>query len=368
MLYIKNMTGQNMLEKSDTLKPPKIGEIVKGKIINKGNASVFLDLSPWGTGIIYGREFYESKDKLKDLKIGDIAFVKVIDLKNEDGYIEVSLNKAGEEIAYETLKEKKEKEETITVKIIGANKGGLLAKVFNIPAFLPVSQLSPKNYPKVKDGDAQEILKALQKFIGKEMEVKIFDFDPEQEKLILSEKATEPKEIKKIPETCKVGNIVEAEITAVVDFGAFVKFNISENTNSDQEKVTLEGLIHISELDWQLIEDPSEIVKVGEKVKAKIIDISDGKISLSLKALKKDPWENIEEKYKKGDIIEGKVTKLNPFGAFIQVEPKIQGLCHISEFGSAQKMEKSIKLNEKYNFKITLINQKEHRMTLKPAF
>ena len=351
---------QNILEKDDILKPLRVGEIVQGKIINKGNASVFLDLGAWGTGIIYGKEFYEAKDKLKDLKIGETIFVKIVDLENEGGYIELSLTKAGKELAYEELKQKKEKEESVTVKIIGANKGGLLARVSGIPAFLPVSQLSPAHYPKVEDRNAQEILKALQKFVGKKMEVKIFDFNQREEKLILSERVDQTKKVKEMLENCKVGEIVETEVTGIVDFGVFVKFslpNISE---------TLEGLIHISELDWQLIENPSEVVKIGQKVKVKIIDVSNGKISLSLKALKKDPWQDIEKKYKKGDIVEGTAVKFNPFGAFIKISSKIQGLCHISEFGSVKNMEETFKISKKYKFKITLIDSKEHRMTLKP--
>jgi len=349
---------ENILEKDNLLRPARVGEIIQGKIISTGKASVFLDLGSRGTGIIYGREFYEAKDKLKKLKIGETIFAKIIDLENEGGYIELSLTKAGKELAWEELSQRKEKDETIKVKILGANKGGLLAEVSGIPAFLPVSQLSSANYPKVEGGDSQMIFKELQKFVGKEMEVKIFDFDQREEKLILSEKAKETKKIKEALKNYKVGDIVEVETTGIVDFGVFVKFK----TDKTPEK--LEGLIHISELDWQLIENPSEIVKVGEIVKAKIIDISDGKVSLSLKALKKDPWIDIEKKYKKGDIIKGEVKKFNPFGAFIQVSPKIQGLCHISEFGSQKKMEETLRIGKKYNFQILLIEPKEHRMTL----
>jgi len=298
------------------------------------------------------------------LKIGDSIFVKVIDLENEDGYIELSLTQAGKELAWDQLRDKKEKNETVTVKILGANKGGLLAKVSDIQAFLPVSQLSQANYPKVEGGDSSKILKSLQKFIGKEMNVKVFDLDPKEEKLILSEKAKESEKLKGVLENYKVGDIVEVEITGIVDFGAFVKIPLKEKAG---EIESLEGLIHISELDWQLIEDPSQIIKMGEKTKAKIIDITDGKISLSLKALKKDPWENIEDNFKKGGIVEGKVTKFNPFGAFVQLTEKIQGLCHVSEFGSQKKMEESLEIGEKYKFKILLIDPKEHRLTLKLA-
>ena len=349
---------------SSAAKPLRVGEIVLSKVVDFGKAAVYLDLGSRGTGIVYGREFYEAKDKLRDLNIGDEIHTKVVGLENDEGYIELSLSKAGKEIAWETLKEKKEKDETIKVRILGANKGGLLAKVSDIQGFLPVSQLSAANYPKVEGGDSQKILKALQKFIGKELDVKIFDFEPKTEKLIFSEKAKENSKIKGLLEKFQIGDVVEVEVTGIVDFGAFVKIPLKEG---EEEIDGLEGLIHISELDWQLIEDPSEIVKVGQKLQAKIIDISNGKVSLSLKALKEDPWKNIEKEYSKGDLVSGEVTKFNPFGAFVQISPKIQGLCHVSEFGSQKKMEESLQIGKKYNFKILLVDSAEHRLTLKLA-
>jgi len=347
-------------KKDNLLKLPKIGDIIEGEVIGKGRATVFFDLGSFGSGVVFGKEFYDAKNDLKNLKKGDKVFTKVTDLENEDGYIELSLAKAGKEIAWEELAQKKEDDETLMVKITGANKGGLLAEVSGIQAFLPVSQLSSTNYPKVEGGDSQKILKSLQKFIGQEMEVRVFDFDKNEEKLILSEKAKQGKKIKEIMENYKVGDIIEGEITGVVDFGAFIKFPL------DKEE-SLEGLIHISELDWQLIEDPLEIIKIGEKVKAKIIDISNGKVSLSIKALKKDPWQDIEATHKKGDIIEGEVTKFNPFGAFVKVTPKIQGLCHVSEFESHDKMEQALQISKTYKFQILSVEPAEHRMSLKPV-
>jgi len=229
----------------------------------------------------------------------------------------------------------------------------LLAEVSGTSGFLPVSQLSSEHYPKVENGETTKILRELQKFIGQELEVQIFDLDPKSEKLILSEKSKETKKIREILKNYKIGEVVDGEITGIVDFGAFLKFG--EN---------LEGLIHISELDWAIIENPSEIVKAGEKVKAKIIEISGDKVFLSLKALKKDPWQEIDKKYKKGDVVKGKVSKFNPFGAFVHLAPKIQGLIHISEFGSQKKMEEKLKIGQKYNFQILEIRPAEHRMSL----
>lgn len=350
--------------KENLLKSLKTGEIVEGKIIGIDKAGFFLDLGIWGTGIIYGKELMEGKEILRDHKIGDKIYTKVIDLDNEEGFIELSVAQAGREIAWEELSEKRQKGELIKIKILKANKGGLITEAKGIPAFLPVSQLSPEHYPRVPGGETSEILKELQKFIGKELEVKILDLNQRDNQLILSEKAKESGKIKEILKNYKVGDVVEGEITGIVDFGVFIKFPVTSPRASEDN---LEGLIHISELDWKIIENPSEIVKVGQKVKAKIIDISDDKVSLSLKVLKKDPWQGIEEKYKKGDTASGKVTKLNPFGAFVEIAPKIQGLCHISEFGSQKKMQESLKVGSKYNFKILLIEPKEHRMTLQLA-
>lgn len=363
---------KDIFEKNNLLKPPKVGEIIEGQIIGKGRSSVFFNLGPLGTGIIYGKELQESKDSLKDLKIGDSIFVKIVDLENEEGYIELSLKQAGQELTWEALKEKKEKNETLKVKILGANKGGLLTEILGTPAFLPVSQLSPEHYPRVEGGDSLKILRGLQKFIGKELEVKILNLSQKEGKfissgarnkilpseakrvLILSEKAKEIEKIKEALKGYKVGDVVEGEISGLVDFGAFMFFGKG-----------LEGLIHISEFDWAIVQDPSKIVKVGQKIRAKIIEISDNKVFLSLKALKRDPWKNIEKKYKKGDKVSGKVTKFNPFGAFVQITPKIQGLVHISEFGTKSKMEEILEIDKKYDFQILSIDPKEHRMSLK---
>lgn len=351
------------LEQANLIKPPRIGDIVEGKVIGKKKASIFFDLGALGTGIIFGKEFYDSKRSLKGLKEDDLVLAKIIDLENDEGYIELSLAKASKEIAWETLKQKQLSDETFSVRILGANKGGLLAEVSGIPAFLPASQLSSANYPKVEDGDNQKILKALQKLVGKDLEVKVFDLDPKEGKLILSEKTKDNEKIKEMLKGLNAGDVVEGEITGVVNFGAFIKFNLP----ASEEEQALEGLIHISELDWQLIKDPAEIVKVGEKIKAKIIDVSNGKVSLSLKALKEDPWANIS--VKKGDAVKGKVTKFNPFGAFVQLNDApsgiIQGLCHISEFSSMQKMEEALKVGEEYEFVVLSIDIKDHKMSLK---
>ncbi|MFH1575677.1 MAG: S1 RNA-binding domain-containing protein [Candidatus Nealsonbacteria bacterium] len=341
---------------NDFLKLPRVGEIVEGSVIGVGRSTVYVDLGPIGTGIIYGREFQEAKVALKGAKMGDKLMLKIVELENDEGYIELSATQAGRELNWDKLALKKEKNESLTVKVLGANKGGLLVEAERISGFLPVSQLSPKNYPRVEGADRAKILDKLQGLVGQEMKVKILTIDNNKDILILSEKATETEKVKTLVKKYKIGDVVEGEITGIVDFGVFVKILPDD----------LEGLIHISEIDWQLIDDPAEIVKIGEKVQAQIIEIADGiRISLSLKALKTDPWIDIDKKYKKGDVFEGKVTKFNPFGAFVEIAPKIQGLVHISEFGTKTKMEQKLKIGKAYQFQIIQVEPQEHRMTLR---
>ena len=354
----------------DLIKIPKIGDIIEGQVIGIDRSSVFVDFKSISTGIIYGREYQEAKETLRNIKIGDKIWAKIIEIENENGYIELSISMAQKELGWGKIKEIKKNKETLKVKISGANKGGLLANVSGISAFLPVSQLSSEHYPRVEESDKTKILKELQKFVGKEMNVKILNIDSIEEKLILSEKAKELENFKEILKNVHIGDIVEGEITKTTNFGAFIKFPIIENVEIDnqikKEKKYLEGLIHISELDWQLVQKPSEIIKTGQKVKVKIIEIANNRISLSLKAMKKNPWEDIEKKYKKGDIINGKAIKLNTFGVLIQLEKtKIQALCHISEFNNNIKMEEEIKIGKKYDFKILSIDAKKNKMTLK---
>ncbi len=361
------MIEKNIKKIGDVIAPLSMGSIIEGKIVARDRSSVFIDLGVFGTGIIYGREFYEAKNTIKDLKIGDKISAKIIELENEEGYKELSLKDAKEELTWGKLKEKKEKGEILKVEISGANKGGLLCNLSGIAAFLPVSQLSPEHYPRITDADKQKIFTELQKFIGKTLEVKVLDLSVRENKLILSEKAKTLEETKEILKNYKIGEVIEGEIKGIAEFGAFIKFPLPDKASEKEpdNSKQIEGLIHISELDWQLIEDPSEIVKVGQTVKAKIIDIKNNQVFLSLKSLKKDPWKEIEKKYKKGDVVKGKVIKFTLFGTFIQITPKIRGLCHISEFGTKSKMEEVLKIDEKYNFEILSIDPAEYRIGLK---
>ena len=348
------------MEKNIT-NPLSLGVTVEGKVVARDRSALFIDLGILGTGIIFGREFYAVKDVVKNLEIGDKVVAKIVELENEQGYRELSLRDATKEISWQRLKDLKDSGQIVTVKITGVNKGGLLTTLDGLQAFLPVSQLAAEHYPRVADADKSKILKELQKFIGKSLEVKVLDLFAEENKLILSEKAKSEEKTKEVLKNYSKGDMVEGEITGIADFGAFIKFPFPAENENDQ----IEGLIHISELDWQLVENPAEVVKVGEVVKAQIININNNQVFLSLKSLKTNPWEEIEKQYKKGDTIKGKISKFSTFGAFVELAPKIRGLCHISEFESKEKMEEQLKIGETYDFEVLQIEPKDHRMSLK---
>ena len=334
---------------------PRVGDLVKGTVIGKESGAVYLDLGEWGTGIIYGVEYFRAQEVLKNIQKGDTLSAKVTELENDEGYRELSIKEAGEEASWNALKEKRDSGELIEAEITDANRGGLMTKIEDIIGFLPVSQLTPDHYPRVEGGDKEKILEELQSFVGKKLRVRVIDVLPKENKLIVSERAAEDEGTKEALTKYKVGEVVEGEITGIVEFGAFIKFD-----------ALLEGLIHISELDWQLIENPRDVVKVGDKVKAKIVDISDaGRVSLSLKALKDDPWKDIEKNIKVGDTVEGSIKRINTYGALVELQEGIQGLLHVSEFDDIDAMKKELNVDDKKKFEVTSVDPKEHRIALK---
>jgi small subunit ribosomal protein S1 len=355
MVKDKKTPIENILLKT-YFRIPKIGDTIEGDVFEINKNGLFVDLKNFKTGIVLVKELKENPEHLKQIKIGDKILVKIIELENEDGYVEVSLKEAESERGWKKLEKIMQAKEIIESKVLRANKGGLILDIDGLSAFMPVSQLSSQHYPRVEGGSAQKILQALQELVNKNLQVRIIDLDSKEERLIVSEKATQEKEIEEIIKKYKVGDTVTGTVTGIVDFGAFIKFD------------NLEGLIHISELAYQLIDNPRDIVKIEEKIKAKIIEIDKNKISLSIKALKKNPWEKIREKYQMDQVVKGKVTKFNPFGAYIGLDKNIHGLAHISEFGTEKRMREILEIGKKYDFKIISIKPKEYRMALKPMF
>lgn len=353
-----------LLSKS-TLKFPEIGEVIEGVVLEIGTNSIYLNIEPFGTGVVLGREIKDGMGSGK-LKVGSVVTATITDLENEDGYIELSIREASYEKAWEDLESKKDTQEKVLVKVLSANKGGLLVEINGISGFLPVSQLSSKNYPRVEDGDKNKILTLLKKLVNQELEVRILDSNRENEKLIVSEKAAQKEKDREVISGLQIGDVIEGEISGVVDFGAFVKFfapNVDTAKLTEEDK--LEGLVHISELAWQLIENPRDIIKVGQKVQAKIIGIDNDKISLSIRALEKDPWSVLT--FKANDEVTGTVNKINHFGAFVYLNNDIHGLAHISEMSEmypGKNVDDLIKAGQEYTWKILSIEPKEHRMGL----
>ncbi len=343
---------------------PSVGETLIGKVIDVSSSEMYLDLGPFGTGLVMGKEIKDGMGTQK-IKIGDVVSATITDMENEEGYVELSIREASYEKAWDDIERKKEVQEKIKTKVINANKGGLLIEINGIAGFLPVSQLSSQNYPRVEDGDKNKILNLLKKLVGKELEVCILDIDREAEKLIASEKIAQSEKDKEVISSFKVGDVISGEVSGVVDFGAFVKFPQKSQNKNEEKKI--EGLVHISELAWQLIENPRVIVKVGDKVDAKIIGIDNDKISLSIRALQTDPWGDVAKKYNIGDIVKGKVHKINHFGAFVYLDQDIHGLAHISEMletYSGKNINELIKVGEEYSWKILSIEARDHRMGL----
>lgn len=344
-------------------KTPKLGEIVNGQVLEVGRDTVFIDLGAAGTGALFGREIKENRNLIKSLKPGDEISAMVLETENENGFVELSLQAAHREQSWGVLKNMSATQEIVKAKITAANRGGLMIELSGVVGFLPVSQLSHDHYPRVEDGDKNKILQELNKFVNKEMSVRVLDVDPSQQKLIVSEKAVGEEKVRQALSQYQIGDLVEGTISGVVDFGAFVRFPLKGSDNQEKPEM-IEGLIHISEIDWQLIEDPRQILHAEQKVTAKIIGIEKDRLSLSLKALKKDPWQEIEGKYTKDQIIKGEVTKINPFGAFAQIDKDIHGLVHISDFGSLENMNKELAVGKKYQFKIVSIDPGVHKMAL----
>ncbi len=347
-------TMSDLVNSGIEIKVLKVGDMVEGTLISVGKNEVYVDLEGYGVGVVRGRELYDDQATLAALKPGDKIFVSVVEGENKEGIVELSLRQAGQERVWQTLKEKLESKEVVRTKILEANKGGLMVEINNVMGFLPVSQLSLEHYPRVEDGDKNRILGVLQSYIGTLFDVQIITADSAEEKLIVSEKAVFEKEMENRMGALKIGLVVEGTITGVVDFGAFVKFG------------ELEGLVHISELAWQRIENPKDIVKVGQKVTAKVISIDKGRVSLSIKQLQEDPWLEAVKKYQIGQTVKGKIAKIMPFGVFVELDKDIQGLAHVMELSheTIKNADEVVKPGEEKEFKIISIEPADHRLGL----
>lgn len=334
--------------------PPSAGDLVEGTIIAISHGRVYVDLPPFGTGLIYGREYLNAADVLRKTNPGDTISAKVVDPSGHEGYIELSLKEARQAAIWGEAETAIIAQTPYSLTVEEANKGGLILSWQGIAGFLPASQLAKEHYPRVPEGDKDKILGELMQLVGHPLSVRIITADAKENKLIFSERTgNEAEEKASLIDKYQVGDSAEGEVTGVVDFGVFVKIEPG-----------LEGLVHISELDWGLVEDPRALFAVGDKVKVKVIEIKDGKISLSIKALKENPWHTAAERYSKGIEVPGVIIKYNKHGALASIEEGVAGLVHVSEFESPAALRETLELGKTYPFTISLFEPKEQRMTL----
>jgi len=325
----------------------KVGALVEGTVLEQKGHNLFIDLGILGLGIVRGQEYLSTKNIIKNLKPEDLVSVKIIELENELGFIELSLRDINKEKSWLKIKEHFKKTETVKIKIMEANAGGLMTELYGIRGFLPASQLNTKHYPKVEGGTKEKILEELKKLVGEELEVKILDLDPITSKLIFSEKAVEYGELKKIMAQYKVGDVVDCTVTKVVDFGAFVKFG----------QPPIDGLIHISEFDYKAVNNPNDFLKENDQVKTKIISVDNNRISLSLKALKPDPFNEIEIKYQIGQVYPAKIIRHTSTGFLAELEPGLLTNLKVPLESSAQLI-----IDEIYPVKIISLDKKNKQI------
>lgn len=341
-----------LAQASDSVKQLTAGEVVHGTILSIRKHEVLIDLGPLGVGLVPRREVSMSNNYAE----GDEVTASVVEVELDNGYSLLSMRKAARDRGWDEVATKLESGEIVTVTPYDANRGGLLAEYEGVRGFLPVSQLSAEHYPRVGSSDKDEILQRLNVLVNKEIRVRILDADRKANKLIFSEKEAIKEGLAERFEKLSVGDTVKGIVTGVVDFGVFVNVE------------GIEGLIHISEISWERVNNPSDYVKVGQTVEAKIIAIDKERLSLSMKQLTKDPWLDEVEQFKPGEDVEGTVTRITPFGAFVQLSPAVEALVHVSELGGdGTDPEKVFTLNERKTFTVLEIDKDNRKISLSLA-
>lgn len=325
-------------------------ETVEGTVLSVRKNEVWLDLGSHGIGLVPRREIGLSRG----LKEGDVVVASVVEADFEDGHSLLSLRKAAKDRGWDEVKRIIDEGETIEVIAHDANRGGLLIEFEGVRGFMPVSQLSAEHYPRVSGADKDEILQRLSVLVNKPLTVRVIDADRKTNKLIFSEKEAIKEGLSERFKQLKIGDTVKGVITGVVDFGAFVNVD------------GIEGLVHISEISWERVNNPADYVKVGDQIEAKIISIDKDRLSLSIKQLSEDPWSKEASKFKKSDEVEGTVTRITPFGAFVQISPAVEALVHITELGGGEGAdpEKLFKVGEKKAFTILEIDADNRKISL----
>jgi len=328
----------------------KVGDMVEGVVTEKTGRAIYLDIGGKTEGMVIDREIKAAKDFIKDLKIGDKVLAVVTQPENDKGQTLLSFKKAAFQKTWEDFEEKLKTGQPLKVRGVQINRGGLIVEIKGIQGFIPASQFSSSYLGKIEQ------------LVGRELEVKVIEVDRTKNRLIFSEKgiseASLLKEQKNALKKIKAGDIFSGEVSGIMPFGLFVKIPAGREATP----ITLEGLVHISEISWEKVEDPSKFCKQGDKVKVKVlaIDQKTGKLNLSIKQLLPDPWKDIEKKYPVDARVKGTVVELAPFGAFVNLEPGVEGLIHISKIPA----EKSFKVGEKVDCFVEFLDKENRRMSL----
>jgi small subunit ribosomal protein S1 len=325
-------------------------DVLEGTVTSIKKHEVWIDLGAKGVGVVMRREIGHGQV----IEEGQTITVSVIDPELDEGHALLSMRRAVKDRGWEELERMFQTSEIVEIQPYDANRGGLLVELEGIRGFLPVSQLAAGHYPRVSGADKDEILQKLNALTAQTLRVRILDVSRKDNKLIFSEKEAVKDDMAIRFATLKVGDEVEGVVTGVIDFGAFVNVD------------GIEGLIHISEISWERVDNPRNYVKVGETVKAKIIAIDKDRLSLSLKQMSEDPWLSEVKSFKPGDVVEGKITRITPFGAFVQLSSAVEALVHVSEMSDDEGVdpEKLFQLNEKKQFKVLDVDTENRKIAL----
>ncbi len=302
------------------------GQRVKAKVISKTGSSVVFDIGGKSEGLLVDKAFSEVKSFAKTLNVGDEIEAGVLIPETKEGYTILSLRQAAQNTSWKRLEEAKKNNTPVAVVGRGVNPSGVTVEVEGLIGFIPGSQLG------------KEVAKNTESLVGKYFKAKVLEVDKTSNKIVLSEKevseAADMKIAKEALEAVKEGQVLEGRVTTIANFGCFVEVTIP----SGKKESKIEGLVHISELSWGRVGKVEDVVKVGDKVKVMVIGKSGSKLSLSLRQAQKDPWEAAEVKYKPETKITGRVVKISDFGVFVEVEPGIEGLIHITKIPPATKL------------------------------
>ena len=334
-------------------KLPKRGQVLEGQILRIDEEGLLVDVGAKRDAIVPSRELEKLNDELvKDLTVGKEIYVYVTHTPVGGEDLIVSIERGLEYQYWDQAERLLEEGDTVELAVVGENKGGLLVQFGNLQGFVPNSQIPELR----RTRDWQRVRKLKEEMSGDVLPLKVIEVDRQRNRLIMSARDAEAEVRQARLKELEAGQIIEGQVVKLVDFGAFVDLD------------GVDGLIHISELDWNRLNSPSEAVKVGDTVNVKVLDVDVEKerISLSRKALLPNPWDEFAQNHVTGEVITGKVTKVVDFGAFVELAEGIEGLVHISQLGytASENPTEAVKAGEEILVRILDIEPKKERVRL----